>query len=645
MSKFTEDAKLLLEYIGGKDNIKAVTHCVTRMRFVLIDEKKADVKKIESLKSAKGTFTQAGQFQVIIGNEVSEFYNEFTKIAGIDGVSKDAVKAAAKSNQTFVQKLMANLAEIFTPLIPALICGGLILGFRSVIGDIKLVEDGTKTLVETSQFFAGLYSFLWLIGEAIFHFLPVGIVWSITRKMGTTQILGIILGLTLVSPQLLNAYNMAPGTVPPVWDFGFVQIEMVGYQAQVIPAILAAFILVYLEKFWRRITPDYISMIIVPLFSLIPAVILAHTVVGPIGWAIGSFIANAVYAGLTSSFGWLFAGVFGFFYAPLVITGLHHMTNAIDLQLMSQFNGTILWPMVALSNIAQGSAVLAMIFLQRKNERAKQINVPACISCYLGVTEPALFGVNLKYGFPFICGLVGSCIAAMISVSSGVMASSIGVGGIPGILSIKPQFMFMFFIAMIVAFCIPFILTTVVGKKKLTSEDISGVDIKQAEFTETENIDSEENKVDTVAENFQVPITGITKKLSDIEDKGFASGAMGEGFAIEMQDGKVVAPFSGEVMVCFPTGHAYGLKSNDGKEILIHIGMDTVELDGKGFDVKVQAGQKIKQGDVLVNVDIDYVKSQGKSLVTPIVFTDGRKVELLQENVAVNAGDENIIKL
>lgn len=645
MSKFTEDAKLLLEYIGGKDNIKAVTHCVTRMRFVLIDEKKADVKKIESLKSAKGTFTQAGQFQVIIGNEVSEFYNEFTKIAGIDGVSKDAVKAAAKSNQTFVQKLMANLAEIFTPLIPALICGGLILGFRSVIGDIKLVEDGTKTLVETSQFFAGLYSFLWLIGEAIFHFLPVGIVWSITRKMGTTQILGIILGLTLVSPQLLNAYNMAPGTVPPVWDFGFVQIEMVGYQAQVIPAILAAFILVYLEKFWRRITPDYISMIIVPLFSLIPAVILAHTVVGPIGWAIGSFIANAVYAGLTSSFGWLFAGVFGFFYAPLVITGLHHMTNAIDLQLMSQFNGTILWPMVALSNIAQGSAVLAMIFLQRKNERAKQINVPACISCYLGVTEPALFGVNLKYGFPFICGLVGSCIAAMISVSSGVMASSIGVGGIPGILSIKPQFMFMFFIAMIVAFCIPFILTTVVGKKKLTSEDVSGVDIKQAEFTETENIDSEENKVDTVAKNFQAPITGITKKLSDIEDKGFASGAMGEGFAIEMQDGKVVAPFSGEVMVCFPTGHAYGLKSNDGKEILIHIGMDTVELDGKGFDVKVQAGQKIKQGDVLVNVDIDYVKSQGKSLVTPIVFTDGRKVELLQENVAVKAGDENIIKL
>lgn len=649
MAKFTKDAASLLEYVGGKDNIRAVTHCVTRMRFVLVDEKKADIKKIEALPSTKGTFTQAGQFQVIIGNEVSDYYNEFTKIAGIDGVSKDAVKNAAKSNQTFIQRLMSNLAEIFTPLIPALICGGLILGFRSVIGDIKLLDNGTKTLVENYQFFAGLYSFLWLIGEAIFHFLPVGIVWSITRKMGTTQILGIVLGLTLVSPQLLNAFAVVPGAQIPVWDFGIFQIEMIGYQSQVIPAILAAFILVYLEKFWRRVTPDYISMIVVPLMSLVPAVILAHVIVGPIGWAIGSFIANIVYAGLTSSFGWIFAGIFGFFYAPLVITGLHHMTNAIDLQLMSQFNGTILWPMVALSNIAQGSAVLAMIFLQRKNERAKQVNVPACISCYLGVTEPALFGVNLKYGFPLVCGLVGSCIAAMISVSSGVMASSIGVGGIPGILSIKPQYMFMFFIAMLEAICVPFILTTIVGKKKLSLEDIKG---ESSSISDNTPLQTTENKIETtstakndIVSTFKSPVSGITKNLNEIEDKAFASGAMGEGFAVELTDGKVVAPFDGEVMVCFPTGHAYGLKSTDGTEILIHIGMDTVQLDGKGFDVKVEAGQKIKQGDVLVQVDLDYVKSQGKPLTTPIVFTDGSHIELLKKNSNISIGDDNIIKI
>ena len=649
MAKFTKDAASLLEYVGGKDNIRAVTHCVTRMRFVLVDEKKADIKKIEALPSTKGTFTQAGQFQVIIGNEVSEYYNEFTKIAGIDGVSKDAVKNAAKSNQTFIQRLMSNLAEIFTPLIPALICGGLILGFRSVIGDIKLLDNGTKTLVENYQFFAGLYSFLWLIGEAIFHFLPVGIVWSITRKMGTTQILGIVLGLTLVSPQLLNAFAVVPGAQIPVWDFGIFQIEMIGYQSQVIPAILAAFILVYLEKFWRRVTPDYISMIVVPLMSLVPAVILAHVIVGPIGWAIGSFIANIVYAGLTSSIGWIFAGIFGFFYAPLVITGLHHMTNAIDLQLMSQFNGTILWPMVALSNIAQGSAVLAMIFLQRKNERAKQVNVPACISCYLGVTEPALFGVNLKYGFPLVCGLVGSCIAAMISVSSGVMASSIGVGGIPGILSIKPQYMFMFFIAMLEAICVPFILTTIVGKKKLSLEDIKG---ESSSISDNTPLQTTENKIETtstakndIVSTFKSPVSGITKNLNEIEDKAFASGAMGEGFAVELTDGKVVAPFDGEVMVCFPTGHAYGLKSTDGTEILIHIGMDTVQLDGKGFDVKVEAGQKIKQGDVLVQVDLDYVKSQGKPLTTPIVFTDGSHIELLKKNSNISIGDDDIIKI
>ena len=649
MAKFTKDATSLLEYVGGKDNIHAITHCVTRMRFVLVDEKKADIKKIEALPSTKGTFTQAGQFQVIIGNEVSEYYNEFTKIAGIDGVSKDAVKNAAKSNQTFIQRLMSNLAEIFTPLIPALICGGLILGFRSVIGDIKLLDNGTKTLVENYQFFAGLYSFLWLIGEAIFHFLPVGIGWSITRKMGTTQILGIVLGLTLVSPQLLNAFAVVPGAQIPVWDFGIFQIEMIGYQSQVIPAILAAFILVYLEKFWRRVTPDYISMIVVPLMSLVPAVILAHVIVGPIGWAIGSFIANIVYAGLTSSFGWIFAGIFGFFYAPLVITGLHHMTNAIDLQLMSQFNGTILWPMVALSNIAQGSAVLAMIFLQRKNERAKQVNVPACISCYLGVTEPALFGVNLKYGFPLVCGLVGSCIAAMISVSSGVMASSIGVGGIPGILSIKPQYMFMFFIAMLEAICVPFILTTIVGKKKLSLEDIKG---ESSSISDNTPLQTTENKIETtstakndIVSTFKSPVSGITKNLNEIEDKAFASGAMGEGFAVELTDGKVVAPFDGEVMVCFPTGHAYGLKSTDGTEILIHIGMDTVQLDGKGFDVKVEAGQKIKQGDVLVQVDLDYVKSQEKPLTTPIVFTDGSHIELLKKNSNISIGDDDIIKI
>ena len=428
MAKYENDVRQLLTLIGGKENIQAVSHCMTRMRFVLVDSEKADEKGIEKIPSVKGTFTQAGQYQVIIGNDVAVFYNEFTAYAGIEGVSKDAVKAAAKANQNPLQKIMGALGEIFAPLIPALICGGLILGFRNVIGEINFFHNGTESLADISQFWAGTYQFLWLIGEAVFHLLPVGIVWSITKKMGTTQILGIILGLTLVSSQLLNGFSVAdtPAGEIPVWDFGFAKIEMIGYQGQVIAAMLAGFVLVYLEKFFKKHCPEVISMIVVPFCSLVPSVIIAHTIVGPIGWKIGDAIANVVYNGLMSPFGVVFAGVFGLLYAPIVMTGLHHMTNAIDSQLTNLYDGTILWPMIALSNIAQGSAVLAMSVLQKKNERAQQVNIPACISCYLGVTEPALFGVNLKYGFPLICGMAGSCIAAMISVGSGVQAFSIG---------------------------------------------------------------------------------------------------------------------------------------------------------------------------------------------------------------------------
>ena len=468
MGKYLEDAKELLAAVGGKENIAAVSHCVTRMRFVLNDPAKADVPRIEKIKSAKGTFTQAGQFQVIIGNTVSDFYNDFVAVSGIEGVSKDAVKSAAKQNQNRAQKIMSALAEIFAPLIPIMITGGLILGFRNCIDSMYLLENGTKTLVEVSQFWSGVDSFLWLIGEAIFHMLPVCICWSVTKKMGTTQMLGIVLGLTLVSGQLLNAYSVAstPAAEIPKWDFGFIQVNMIGYQAQVIPAILAAFTLVYLEKFFRKICPAVVSMIVVPFCSLVLAVMAAHFVLGPIGWKIGSAISAVVYAGISGSFRVLFGAVFGFFYAPLVITGLHHMSNAIDTQLITDFGGTMLWPMIALSNIAQGSAVLGVIFLQRKNADAQEVNIPACISCYLGVTEPAMFGVNMKLQFPFLCGMIGSAIAAVVCVATYTTANAIGVGGLPGILSIQPQYMLSFALCMVIAIVVPFVLTVAVGKKK-----------------------------------------------------------------------------------------------------------------------------------------------------------------------------------
>ena len=600
---YENEVKQLLDFIGGKDNIRAVSHCMTRMRFVLVDEKKADKEKIENIPCVKGTFTQAGQYQVIIGNDVANFYNEFTKYAGIEGVSKDAVKAAAKTNQNPLQKIMGTLGEIFAPIIPALICGGLILGFRNIIGEVNLLNGGTQKLTDVSVFWSGVYQFLWLIGEAIFHFLPVGITWSITKKMGTTQILGIVLGLTLISPQLLNGFSVATATEIPVWDFGFAQVQMIGYQGQVIAAILAGFVLVYLEKFFNKICPEVIRMVVVPFCALVPAVLIAHTVVGPIGWKIGDFIANIVNMGLNSPLKLLFAAIFGFLYAPIVMTGLHHMTNAIDSQLVNMYDGTNLWPMIALSNVAQGSSVLAMAVLQRKNERAQQINIPACISCYLGVTEPALFGVNMKYGFPLVCGMIGSAVAAMISIGSGVVAISIGVGGLPGILSIYPEFWFNFFIAMVAAIVIPFVLTFIIGSKKLSNNN---------------NKPSESN-----TNELKAIVDGEVIELCNVSDEVFSKGVMGDGVAFEPTGNTIVSPVNAIVsLVMSDSKHALGLTLDNGIELLIHVGIDTVDMNGDGFTMFVNEGDKITVGQPLIKFSKDKIIKAGHKTTTMLIITE-----------------------
>ena len=663
MGKYDNDVKRLLELVGGKGNIQAVSHCMTRMRFVLIDPKKADEKAIEDLPSVKGTFTQAGQYQVIIGNDVSVFYNEFTKYAGIEGVSKDAVKAAAKTNQNIAQKIMGTLGEIFAPLIPALICGGLVLGFRNVIGEINFFNNGTQSLADISQFWSGMYNFLWLIGEAVFHLLPVGIVWSITKKMGTTQILGIILGLTLVSSQLLNGFSVSstPADEIPVWDFGFFQVEMIGYQGQVIAAMMAGFVLVYLEKFFKKICPEVISMIVVPFCSLVPAVIIAHTIVGPIGWTIGNAIGDVVYAGLTSDFRFLFAAVFGLLYAPLVMTGLHHMTNAIDSQLLNiPPNTTILWPMIALSNIAQGSSVLAMSMLQKKNERAQQINIPACISCYLGVTEPALFGVNLKYVFPLVCGMAGSCCAAMISVGFGVEALSIGVGGLPGILSIKPEYWGIFLLAMAVAIIVPFTLTFIVGRIKLSKEDRFGKEnaapaIESAESTESVETAQAADSADSAAvsstdaadvKELKSILDGKVMPIEEAPDDVFSQKIMGDGVAIEPSNTVVTAPADCDVSVVMAdTGHACGLTLPNGVELLIHVGVDTVDMGGDGFKLLVNEGDHVKAGQKLIEFDPEKIKAAGHPCTTMLIVTaEGSAANIrMHSGMDAKAGETTVI--
>lgn len=514
MGKYTQDAQQLLRLIGGKENIAAVSHCVTRMRFVLNDPSKADVEAIEAMKVVKGSFTQAGQFQVIIGNAVADFYNDFVKVAGVEGVSKDAVKQAAKKNQNVLQKVIAALAEIFAPLLPA---------------------------------------------------------------------------------------------------------------------IMAAFVLVYLERFFRKISPQVISSVVVPFCSLVLAVMAAHFIVGPIGWKIGSAISSVVYAGITGSFKVVFGAIFGFVYAPLVITGLHHMSNAIDLQLIADYGGTMLWPMIALSNIAQGSAVMGMIILQKKNVAAQEVNVPAGISCYLGVTEPAIFGVNLKYGFPFICGMIGSAISAVVCVMTSTTANAVGVGGIPGILSIQPKYMGSFAICMVIAFVIPMTLTFIVGKKKLSMADRVGagdsadtvdVSAEAGSISATENTETTELNGDG-ANTLRAFLTGKVIPLKEVNDGVFSEGVMGDGLAILPENDTLYAPCDGEVTVLMDESrHACGLTLENGMEILLHIGIDTVEMQGDGFEYLVSLNQKVKQGTPLVRFDREKIRTAGHPDVTVCIVTE-----------------------
>ena len=656
MEKFTQDVQQLLEALGGKSNITAVTHCVTRMRFVLKDESKADHKRIEQISAVKGMFTNAGQFQVIIGNEVGQFYNEFTAYAGIEGTSKEEVKSQAKQNQNMLQRFASTMAEIFTPILPAIIVGGLILGFRNILEGVNWAFLNGQTITEASPFWNGVNHFLWLPGEAIFHFLPVGVTWSVVKKFGGTQILGIVLGITLVSPQLLNAWARPTTSAAEIaanwqWDFGFFTMERVGYQAQVLPAIFAALLFVVLERWLRKRVHESIQMIVVPFFSLLPAIIAAHAIIGPIGWTVGQWLSNAVNWGLVDNpLNWLFGGLFGLLYAPLVVTGLHHMLLAIDFQMLADFGHTIQWPMVALSNIAQGAAVLGVIILHRrtmknrKEELAREegVSIPSLISAWLGVTEPAMFGINLKFMYPFVAAMTGAGLAGMYVTMTGVKANAVGVGGIPGFLAIQASSIPNFLIGMTIAVVVPFGM--VFAFRKISALNKSDLDV--AVESETSSIhkvhlphghhayaDELSAPTTTVKTKMSVvsPVTGEIHPLSNCPDPTFAEKMVGDGVLISPTVGEVRAPFDGSVSMVFSTGHAIGLRSTEGVEVLIHVGVDTVNLAGEHFEILSSEGQMVKAGDLLLKFDISGIRKAGYDVSTPVIVTNIEQFDL--ENV------------
>ncbi|WMY96462.1 MAG: PTS trehalose transporter subunit IIBC [Arsenophonus sp.] len=454
-----DNIKKIIIFIGGQNNINNFTHCLTRLRFVLHDSKKVNIKDLKKIPEVKGCFSQAGQLQIVIGTNVHKYYKAIQKQLILIDNKKNKKRSLAKKI-TFHRKLIANLAEIFFPLLPALVCGGLLLGIRNILGEMPIINN--KTLLGFYPILKPIYDCLWLPCEAIFHFLPVAICWSTVKKIGGTPVLGIILGITLVSPQLMNAYNL--GThLPEVWDFGLFTIQKVGYQAQVIPAIFAGLFLSWFEIFIRRCIPDYLQFVIVPIVTLSISLFVAHVILGPIGRFIGNEISEIVKFIMFGNFAPIGSAIFGFTYSLLVMTGVHHITLAIDMQIMQIQGGTPIWPIIALSNIAQASSVLGIIIVSRKkNER--EITIPAAISAYLGVTEPALYSVNLYYRFPLLCAMIGAAFSAFICGIFGVLSNGIGVGGLPAILSIKPIYWLVYSFAIMFAIVIPIILTIIIYK-------------------------------------------------------------------------------------------------------------------------------------------------------------------------------------
>ncbi|GBU10861.1 trehalose-specific PTS enzyme IIB and IIC component [Erysipelotrichaceae bacterium] len=473
MAKYTDESKQLLELVGGKENIASLSHCVTRLRFVLKNTDIADAKAIEELDEVKGTFTHAGQFQVIIGNGVSDYYKDFIAVSGVEEANKAEVTEAAKQNMNPLERAISVFADIFVPLLPAIIAGGLILGLRNVLGDIEFYGEG-GTLAATYGWVDQLNSILWVPGEAIFHFLPVGVAWSTVKKFGGSEILGIVLGIMLVSPQLMNAYAFAgaqvTGEVIPAWDFGLLSIQKVGYQAQVLPAMFSGILLAKMEVFLNKRVHESIRLVVVPLVVLLVSLFFSYTIIGPISREIGNGIAFTFEALLTGPLKVFGAILFGLIYAPLVITGLHHTFLAVDLILIGKLGSTMIWPMIALSNIAQGSAALAAYFIY-KDAKTRAVSSSATISAYLGVTEPALYGINIKFKYPFIAAIIGSATAAVFVTVFGVTAGSIGIGGLPGILSITKDGQIPFLIGMIIAIVIPIVLTFVFAKTKLNKDN------------------------------------------------------------------------------------------------------------------------------------------------------------------------------
>ncbi len=622
MMDYAKTASLVIKYVGGKDNIKSVTHCATRLRFQLRDNGLRNEEAISDLEGVKGVFLTQSQFQIIFGSGIVNMVcDEVQKQLGTLE-EKPEEKEEGKGN--VVQRFIKMLSDIFVPIIPAIVAGGLLMGLNNLLTS-PLING--RSIIALYPMWQGLASAINTFANAPFTFLPVLIGFSATRKFGGNAFLGAAMGMIMVHPDLLNAYQIGLAQ-PPVWDiFGF-QIAAIGYQGTVLPVLAVSWILANIEKRLRKVTPSWLDNLTTPLLSILVTSFLTFIFVGPVLREAGNLLAAGI-TWLYNTLGPVGGALFGFAYAPITMTGMHHSFIAIETQLLADSahtGGSFIFSTASMNNVAQGAAVLAVL-LMTKNDKMKSICSASGISALLGITEPAMFGVTLKLKYPFYAAMAGSAAGSAYLAATKTLAQALGAAGLPGFISMKPDHYMNFAIGIILSMGVSFALTMVFWKRFALDQQDGTEKRTGSRAGEIEEA-SEMEMPRKIVTQLYVPMKGQILDVGQSADEVFASKALGDGVAINPAEGMVCAPCDGTISLLFPTKHAVGITSETGVEVLIHIGINTVQLDGQGFEAFVSQGDKVKKGDKLIAADLDLIREKGMNPQTMMILPEGGNLDV-----------------
>ncbi len=591
---YAKTAQQIYEKVGKKENLISAAHCATRLRLVLADNAKCDAKAVEDIDGVKGVFSASGQLQIILGTGVvNKVYDEFIAISGLTAASKEEVKAAAAAKQNIFKRAIKTLGDVFVPIIPAIVASGFLMGIMEAL--TFMVNNGFLA-INTS---GSIYVFANLFANTAYTFLPILIAFSAARAFGGNPFLGAVIGMIMIHPNLQNAWTVATEGVlqtQKVW-FGLYSVDMVGYQGHVIPVIIAVWVLCFIEKRLHKVVPAMLDLFVTPLVSVFAAGYLTLSIIGPIFVAVENGIINGILTLLTLPFG-LGSMVMGGLYSLTVVGGIHHMYTVIDVGQIAQYGFTYWLPLASAANLAQGAATLA-VALKTKNTKIKSVALPSSLSCFMGITEPAIFGVNLRHFKPFVCGAIGGAAGAMYASLVGLGASGTGVTGIFGLLLCLHDSV-NYIIMMIVSVGVAFALTWFFGFKDVEPAP------KKAAAPQPQPL-----TVECQPGIVYAPVSGTVFPSEEIPDATFAAGVLGRGIGITPAEGVIVAPFDGDISFVTDTKHAVGVTSADGMELLIHVGVDTVAMAGDGFECFVQIGQKVKAGEQLITFDREKIKQAG----------------------------------